>query len=887
MCCHRRLALTLSLFGFFAAPALPTLAQGAPVTVTAPSAPTLAAALAAAIPPTQGVVLTVDAAKVKLPKDVAVPGVALSITDTASLYGQIARMYGDVTAIAPSTMTVVYAPPETPNPYDGMPPGQVLKLLTSSFDVNQWKTFMGQAGIGLADLTSDTQKQLFMAFFPDGHLKIIKDNPTGPNDPKTRQDIFGDALTQARLKIFYLVSIALPVPDQPDGHVFAMTLDVADAPARYMMTNSQGGDVDHEYGAIVRETLSNTSKPSELKSDSLIEKAQVPLDGIKTVDDLIAHIDAAAHLELYADARYGRRAVTLLGSAKTASASDLLRALALCVHGTYRQVGPAYVLTDDLLGAGTRHALWKEFEDKAHTMLPGNSVFASPQQNPAHYTMRDIGWGGDPLAFTPDQQKSYWDKRADEFAGDDMMDITLPFDQLTSAQQEAAQKTLAWDQAHKVDASLDGTIMLQAEMEVAVTLPSLDGSIMVFGPYRGILPSLPPPTAAQAAKRQQRMEAMFPETIRSSKPVTLAAVKASIAQYPRRAARIALKANDDISATFAALQKLGFNEAWLDIPVSADSQDDPAVAALVAKAVKVGKKDGIAVYPDIRLLDWGKDAPADLLDRDIVNRTATEGAKAQLFPGLPAYDTVTPFAPEVVKRLTALAAAIGAVKGIGGMVWDDLIPPGYKPLDPHGANNDFEDPLGYATAGRLANLREYHADPIDLYTNRSTDERANVQIPGFTDNFQEERTLYENWQRLRASAVQGMTHWLIAALPQAFLADSPNRLPLIVQPSNGISSFRYGSWDNLMQPQPTETFDSPKDAYGQPIPESPSIERLAGKQQYTKIWVGAPKSASAKAWADAAARSLAAPLSSKPAQGLLLDASEVPGGVEALTKIGD
>ena len=112
----------------------------------------------------------------------------------------------------------------------------------------------------------------------------------------------------------------------------------------------------------------NLPKPGELSTDTLT--APVPLAGVRTVRDLVIRIGLAQHLELYADARYAARTVILAG-AKSAPAGDLLSALALCVSGAYRKVGPAYVLTDDLVRLGRqKHVLWKDFETKAAALLP-------------------------------------------------------------------------------------------------------------------------------------------------------------------------------------------------------------------------------------------------------------------------------------------------------------------------------------------------------------------------------------------------------------------------------------------------------------------------------------------------------------------------------------
>ena len=118
---------------------------------TAPPLPALSQALAQTELRKDGVFLAVGADKVKLPPDAVLPAPGGDISAITNAYGQIQLSAGAVTAITPPTMTVVYAPPETPNPYDGMPPSQVLKLLAATFSAAQWETFLGPGGVGYAE----------------------------------------------------------------------------------------------------------------------------------------------------------------------------------------------------------------------------------------------------------------------------------------------------------------------------------------------------------------------------------------------------------------------------------------------------------------------------------------------------------------------------------------------------------------------------------------------------------------------------------------------------------------------------------------------------------------------------------------------------------------
>lgn len=842
--------------GLLAALGVSANAQTAPPP-NAQTASNMAVALAGAEPPKAGVALAVNAAKIPLPKEAVLPGATPTVSEVAALFGRQAQDFNGVVAVAPPSLTVVYAPPETPNPYDGMPPKQVMKLLTATFTRAQWKAFMGLSGVGYSQMQGDAQTQLFQALFPDDRLVVEKDNPTGPNDPGTKRDISGAALTQARLRLGYIVSLALQVVDKPDTHTFAGSYEPPDAPARYIMMNAQGGDVDREFGAQVRETIPNALKSGELSFGAAPWQVPVSLEGVKTVDDLVFQIGTAAHQEVYADPRYGARPITLVGQAKSARAADLLRALALCVGGTYRQVGPAFVLTDDVIGLGTKHALWKAFEDKAQAMLPGgNDPFASTTPALATpYTVQDISFGQDPLAFTPAQQKAYWDKWKSEggMSGSAMMDLTVPLDQLSPAQQEAARQTQQQDQKQHIDTTLDGTVMIQAEPDLEITLPSLDGPVMVFQSYDGLLP-FPKLSPAEQKAQQQRMEEEFPfpppETATAPKPD----LRALVQGFTRRAVRIAPKTAKDVTRDLAALQILGFNEVWFQITPGATDKADGQAQSLLAQAITEGRAAGIAVLPDLRLLAWGADAPSALLDRDITAQTASEADKASRDGSRGTLDTVTPFAPEVAQRLAALVRRLGEMPGVGGMVWEHMTPEGYEAFSPDGGDSSSsgESLLGYALPGRLAFLRQAHADPVDLYTNYYTDERAHVRVPGYDDDFNQERALYDKWRSLRVQTSQGLARWLVAALPPSFSNRVP-RLPLIVPPANSAFTNVYGSWDNLRLPPPGETFDSPRGPDGQPLMGVPVTERMPSTLSYHVVTIfGPPHPSTAQLTAEAA-----------------------------------
>ncbi len=749
------------------------------------------AALRAAHPDEAGVTLAVDAAKVSLPDSTVLPGDPMTGQQTGALYGQTTQTFGSVLAVAPPTITVVYSPPGTPNPYDGMPPGQVMKLLAATFTLAQWKAFMSPLGVAYTDMAGDTQTALFQALFPDGHLVFVQNSgDTKANGLKPQQDLSGEALAAAHLRLGSTTTVCLPYRG---GYSFRSVNDGQSLPPRYTMQNAPTQHVAKEYGAQVRETVPNTSKIGQLAFDAPALKTLVPLTHIRTVADLIVRIGLTTRREIYADPRYGPRLVTLVLPAgpPSAPAADLLQALALCVGGTYRQVGPAYVLTDDVIGLGTKQAAWKAFEEKAQKMLPGGGdTFYTPVVPDAPYTLLTISDDSDPLALTPMQKNDYWQKQGmDMFqGGSSTLRAIVPFSQLNPAQKQNAEEQ-AEEQAGggEDQATLDGMMQVDTQAEVEVLLPALDGPVIIPQGYQNLLP-LPSSTPAQQEAQRKRMEAEFPAPTAPALNLPQA-----MRGFLHRAAQLPLpKTPAEASRSFAALQALGFNQAWVRI-TPGSAADDNSLRGQLSQAAAEGHKRGIAVFPDISLLHWDKDTAPDLLDCDIQGQTLVH----HFGTDIPC--TISPFAPAAAARLASLIQTLGTVPGVSGMAWDNVVATGYENY-PRGINvsTSFgETPLGYTESGRLAFLRVDHTDPVDIYDSYSVDERAQVQVPGFDADHPLMTRLCIDWRSVRAAASQRFLHQLIAALPAPF--KGPQRLPLLTAPDNPMDRFSYAPWPHPVQ----------------------------------------------------------------------------------------
>ncbi len=445
-----------------------------------PLAPTLAETLARTVPPAPGVILSLDADTVKLLPNTSLPNVR-SAADIADAYGRLAYRFGSVTAIAPPLMVVLGTPPETPDPYSGIPPGDVLKLLAGTLTSEQWKALLGEQGLGLSDMVAPKQTALFLALFPSNTFKVQWDRPGEPNRDEDIQDLSAQ-IPQARLRLGQRVNLGLPVVGHPNTHSFGMDFEPEGAPKHYVQVGGSEADADFVDGARVRADLPNAPKHGDLALDAPALQAAVSTAGVQTLGQLLLRIGRACHTEIYPDARIEGKRLTVLGNS-AAPAADLLRAVALCVTGTYRKVGPAFVLCDNIVGIGTRRQLWADFEQRAAD-LRANVLDQAGDAILTKHTLDDVPTQGELLGLTSAQVAAFHKQHANDAANHrmpsgNMMGVDLPMAQLTPAQQEVARHTVDYYSRNPPDDQIttDGVIMVQSEVTLQVVLPSLDGPI--------------------------------------------------------------------------------------------------------------------------------------------------------------------------------------------------------------------------------------------------------------------------------------------------------------------------------------------------------------------------------------------------------------------------
>ena len=777
---------------------------------------TLAAALAAVKPPEGQTVLAVAAERTRLPQRASPPEAGASLGDVAQTFGQVAQDFGDVTAVATPAMTLLNTAPGTPDIYADLSPGDALKLLAATLSPAQWRLLIGPQGIGQDDLTTDAQHSLFMAQFPGGVLKVEpQHSPLAlqTNRHEEVRDLTGD-LPHTCLRLRREVLLTLPSLQNPGSAFMIFEPDTPGTPHYGLARQWQPRDT--LYGVPLHQEVPNTPKESQLDYDRSALRKAVSLDGIKTVGDLVARIGFACRIEIYADRRYEGRRITTVGT-RSAPARRLLQALAFCLTGTFRRIGPAFVLTDDVLGAGTRREILSEFE-RAEGILRRRPLDAAGDALTAAHSPDDLPTDADPLALSPAQLS---DARRQGWTGAQMT-IMLPFSALTPRQQQAARRKFTQFRESRDPSQESST----------GDMPTLDGKIWLESSPKLelIVPSLAEPVtlASSSLSEMFRPSPEMPELGRppqAANPSIAPLLSGLLKTIPHRAVLVRSRTPAEVDATVASMKAIGLNELWLDvfsdgicrIPVTDGGTAlkgvtplPPDAGDILAEAIRVTRGSGIRVFPALSLLVWGGRAPAEMQDRMILGETAAEADAGRPSEGssgprriLPARFTVSPFAPSVQTALRSLVQSLAARPGLAGIVWRETAPPGYED---EGSGQSPEE-FGYTETVRLAFLRRAHVDPFDIPLQNGN--QADTRLPEFDDGA-EEAALSKEWEKFRS--VGDVT--LLRGLANVWAAGGTRRPILIRQRREGWSDGWFGSWDGPDRPLPAH--------------HSPWIQRTAG-----------------------------------------------------------
>lgn len=275
----------------------------------------------------------------------------IDILTVAYQFGRTYQSFGHLSALVPRTMTVLSMPSTIDGSNAGVPIDEAVRVLLGSLTDDEWREAAGD-GLAVDDLTPD-QHDLFQSMLGRpidvAPANLPPPSNLGPTLSPSDQAYYQSVKHLEAEQIASASSLHLSFTHEAIGQTGSVDQGVDFRVIALSDSIPYGG----QPLSGVAWAVENSLKDSQLATRDFIVK--IPLKKMQTVGDIIASIAAATHVELYCDPRYASRNVLVLGQLeKSAECDELMSALRLSLCATWRKVGPAYVLTDDLAGFGTR-----------------------------------------------------------------------------------------------------------------------------------------------------------------------------------------------------------------------------------------------------------------------------------------------------------------------------------------------------------------------------------------------------------------------------------------------------------------------------------------------------------------------------------------------------
>lgn len=627
---------------------------------------------------------------------------------------------GTVSSFAPATMRVLATRLPKPEIESNLMRGDRLALLQGTFTEAQWRQIGSDQGLGANDLTGK-QREMFLDLLPSP--LVVNRITTNAEGKTSSQPVTLSPEQRASVRISLRKRVTWAFPSGPDGSGSASgsvggprpnseTMEVAATGPVGLMFDRSG----RIFGAALMEEQRARLKPGDLTLDWNGLDPVVTLTGAKTVGELVERIRKATRVEIYCDRRYGELPVVLWGD--SARSGDVLTALCYGVTGTFRKVGPAFILTDNREGLGYRMLQIQEWVEIAKGEMAAlrATITAGLARRPANITQLDAS---DPTA-------------SDSRLAGKIADFENKYGTLSHRPQNkpADHELLVPVAELPPDARYMAEGLAKHFQESSFNVdPQIRTNVVRIQTYEAAVLVIPGVGAVHMAELTKRMGDDEPTLPAPPEPKMVEVVTAD------RALIIAPRDAAEAVAAVADAKRRGFQHLWVAIR--------PEDIAIVEAAVKAGKTAGIPVGAVIRVLRAGADTTLPR-DRNVSGEdSAAYAARAAatpaiLFAGLafhlPAEPNLTAGiarrrlesekrwgawlqcdAPEVQAAALRHVTAIAKVPDLAGLILRDLHAPGYEPPTPrYLIQTRLPDTLGYNEAARLTFLQQYGVDPIDL-----------------------------------------------------------------------------------------------------------------------------------------------------------------------------
>ncbi|MEO7719744.1 MAG: hypothetical protein ABIY70_26355, partial [Capsulimonas sp.] len=760
----------------------------------------------------------------------APPSPGDTVSQIASSFGLVKTEIGSVTALVFPTMTVFNDSPDGAEIYADMPPRQIIVLLAATLDQDQWSLLTSKGGIADSDLTTDEQHAMWAALWTGRNFTYY----TGGVGNK----VGSEEIKRVRLRLGS--SVRMRLYNKHDKVLSLTNEDIAENNPweRDRLAASPPAPDGRRQKALPSMEAPSAAKASDI--DFTDDRLRTPIDvsGVKTVGALVDLIRTRTGMEIYADRRMEAWPLLLAGDMSAKPAGNLLRALALTVAGVYRKVGTAYVLTADLVGAGARTQMWKDFQRDIEK-LRDKPVNAASGIILSNHGDADLPSFDNALALSAEQFSAHKPIA-------NLGHIEVPFEELTATQKAAARR-MAVDlvkaqsqPGQPYEADLAQKIVLEDEIVVCAILPIHDKPLEIreFSPTRYEL-FRPPVEASMDEMRKMFLSQKAAQDVKRDADASVH-LQALIPQVRRRALLASPKSARETEGLLASMETVGFNELWLMTFAEGEEQRD-----LLDAVVPMAKQKGIAVYPVMSIFHWGASASKDARDVTILGenslrsnerwraRSVEDMAMLQqfkklrdetgaLFP-IPNFGysdmVVSPFSEVTRTALTNAVGDIAAAPGIAGIVWQDTLPPGYDTVS-RTFDEEFYAHMGYTLPARLAFLRKWRVDPIDIIEQQSQDR---VWPDWMQASYAETTDFSKKW---RSFLFESNVAFLRELYDNAQAKSQGSRLPILVRQQReygmeeDISAHWFSDWDAQAGPPPAlaKPEDNPTTANALPAP---------------------------------------------------------------------
>jgi len=263
---------------------------------------------------------------------------------------------GDITVLA-ADQTLVFEDSDLPGPYDSLSNEEKIKFLLATLSPGEIQKLNG-AGICADDLRGEPRAAL-LSLLPKP-LRFFSGTVSGINATESTggpEVLPSNLLPKVRLQLhkgLHIGSHAMSTGPSSRSYNVSSSLSYR-GPIGTPIAFSAGSLLPFPMAGSASGRVEPTAeKKSALAWTDARLAGNIALLPKTTIDEAIDRIRAQTGIEIYAEA--GVAPVQLFAFGTSAKAADVLRGIVVLVGGALRQVGPAYVLAPNMEGQGAKEA---------------------------------------------------------------------------------------------------------------------------------------------------------------------------------------------------------------------------------------------------------------------------------------------------------------------------------------------------------------------------------------------------------------------------------------------------------------------------------------------------------------------------------------------------